>query len=59
MGHYVAFHFADCADEDIYLTPTHKPATKYYRKCRYCDGWYSKELTKCPNCTAPAETMED
>ena len=37
---------------------THKPAEKYYRKCEYCDSWYDKGLTKCPNCNAPAKIME-
>ena len=56
MGHYVS---VDPITMGAALSRfTHKPAEKHYQKCEYCDSWYDKSLTKCPNCTAPAKMME-
>lgn len=60
MGHYVPHPVSvDPITLGASLSRfTHKVAEKHYQKCEYCDSWYDKSLTKCPNCYAPAKMME-
>ncbi len=59
MGHYVPLSSFIKLHSGIDDNFTYEVAEKHYRKCEYCESWYSKELTKCPNCYAPTKTMED